>query len=417
MHSDRAAGAPLDGREPRCMAQSPHDPRNDKRGSPPDLDELWRDFNRRLNGLFKRRRGFGPPRGPGGFQTSPRGLALTLALLAAALLLAWLASGLFVVRDGQRAVVTHFGRISAIARPGLHWRLPSPIDGERIVDIDQLRSIDVGSGPDVAAAGVPADAVLTADQAIVELRFSVQYRVTDPVAYLYAQRDPAALVHDAAAGARRAVIGGMTLEQALGVSQDRLADALRARIAPALQRARIGVTLVDVTLKGVRVPSPVQGAFDDARKAQQQREAEQREAQAYAADVVPRAQAQATQMVEQAQVYAQRVVTRAQGDAARFELVFKQYRKAPEVTREALYLQTMQDILGRVTKVVVPHGSVIQLPAPSAAAAVTAPAAPPASAALAASAASAASAPPATTASLPRPSDSLRDSLRERTFR
>ncbi|OIQ89049.1 modulator of FtsH protease HflK [mine drainage metagenome] len=230
------------------------------------------------------------------------------------------------------------------------------------------------------------------------------------MAYLYAQRDPAALVHDAAANARRAVLGGMTLTQALAAPQDALADALRKRIHAALEHARIGVALVDVTLKGVRVPTPVQGAFDDEQKAQQQREALQRDARAYAADVVPRAQAQAAQMIEQAQVYAQRVVTRAQGDSARFELVLKQYRKAPEVTREALYLQTMQDILGRVTKVVVPHGSVIQLPAPRASAAAAEPAAPPASAASAASA-------PAPAASLPRPSDSLRDSLRERAFR
>ena len=412
MQSDRAAGAPRDGREPRCMAQSPHDPRNDKRGSPPDLDELWRDFNRRLNGLFKRRRGFGPPRGPGRLPTSPQGMAVALVLVAVALLLAWVGSGFFVVRDGERAVLTHFGRASAIAQPGLHWRLPYPIDAERIVDVDQVRSIEVGSGPDVSAAGVPADAVLTADQSIVELRFSVQYRITDPVAYLYAQRDPAALVHDAAAGALRTVLGAMTLKQALGASQDSLADALRTRIDTALKRARIGVALVDVTLKGVRVPGSVQSAFDDAQKAQQQGVALQREAQAYAADVVPRAQSQATQMVEQAQAYAQRVVTRAQGDAARFELVYKQYRKAPDVTREALYLQTMQGILGRVTKVVVPHGSVVQLPAPHAPAAAAA-LAPPAAAASAASAASA----PAAAASLPRPSDSLRDSLRERAFR
>ena len=411
MHSDRAAGASRDGREPRLIAQSPHDPRNDKRndkrGSPPDLDELWRDFNRRLNGLFKRRRGFGPPRGPGGFQASPQGFAVALSLLALALMLAWIGSGFFVVRDGERAVVTHFGRATTIAHPGLHWRLPYPIDDDRIVDLGQLRSIDVGSGPDVAAAGVPADAALTADQAIVNLRFGVQYRVTDPVAYLYAQRDPAALVHDAAADARRAVLGGMTLKQALSTPQDRLADALRKRIGAALERAHIGVALVDVTLKGVRVPNAVQAAFDDEQKAQQQREALQRDAKAYAADVVPRAQVQAAQMVERAQVYAQRVVTQAQGDSARFDLVLKQYRKAPEVTREALYLQTMQDILGRVTKVVVPHGSVIQLPAPKPAATSAEPAAPPASAASA----------PAPAASLPRPSDSLRDSLRERAFR
>ena len=133
MHSDRAAGASRDGREPRLIAQSPHDPRNDKRndkrGSPPDLDELWRDFNRRLNGLFRRRRSFGPPRGPGGLPTSPQGYAAAIGLLAMALLLAWIGSGFFVVRDGERAVVTHFGRAAAIAHPGLHWRLPYPIDG------------------------------------------------------------------------------------------------------------------------------------------------------------------------------------------------------------------------------------------------------------------------------------------------
>ncbi len=406
-------------RAPRPAAQSPRDPRDERRGGPPDLDELWRDFNRRLNGLFKRGRGLGGPRRPD-LRPSARGTAAVFAVLVLILALAWIGGGIYIVQDGEQAVVTRFGKIVDVVQPGLHWRLPSPIELQQVVDMASLRSVDVGSGADVPGAGVPASAMLTADQDIIDVRMTVRYRVGDARSFLFAQRDPAALLHAIAAQALRAVIGSERLDQLLAAPRAQLAAAVRQRIGAALAAAHCGIVLSDVTVQSLRAPEPVRGAFDDALKAAQQRDALLRDAQAYAADVVPRAQGDADRLVQQAQAYRDRVVTRAQGDAARFDLILQQYRKAPQVTREGLYLQTMRHILTRVRKVVVPHGSVIQLPAapapaPTKAAAVAAPLPTPAASmpALPADAASAASA----AASAAGASASLRDSLRRRAFR
>ncbi len=400
-------------RAPRPAQQSPRDPRDDRRGGPPDLDELWRDFNRRLNGLFRRGRGLGGPRRPD-LQPSARGTTTVLAVLALVLGLAWIGGGIYIVQDGQQAVVTRFGTIVDVVQPGLHWRLPSPIEQQQVVDMASLRSVDVGSGADVPGTGAPASAMLTADQDIIDVRMSVRYRVGDARAFLFAQRDPAALLHAMAAQALRAVIGGERLDQLLAMPQSQLAAAVRQRIAADLASAPCGIVLSDVTVQSLRAPEPVRAAFDDALKAAQQRDALLRSAQAYAADVVPRAQGDADRQVQQAQAYRDRVVTRAQGDAARFDLILQQYRKAPRVTRDGLYLQTMRHILSRARKVIVPQGSVVQLPAaPPAAKSVAQPAVPIPAASMPALPPDAA----ASAASSPGASDSVRDSLRRRAFR
>ena len=401
---------------------------------PPDLDELWRDFNRKLNGLFGRKGGggFKPPRRPD-FQPSPRAAGFGVVALVAIVVLGWLGSGFFIVQEGQQAVVTRFGKLAYIEEAGFHWRMPYPIGAEEIVNVSQVRSVDVGRGGDIRTTGLPASAMLTQDENIVDIRFAVQYRISNVVDYLYNNRSPDDVVTQAAETAIRAVVGGKTLDYVLYEGRAEVAIKVQDLIQSILDRYKTGILVTNVTLQSVQPPEQVQAAFNDAIKAGQDRERLKNEAEAYANDVVPRAKGTASRLVQEAEGYKARVVAQAQGDTSRFDLILNQYEKAPQVTRERMYLETMQQILSNVSKVMVESrgsNNLLYLPldkllqqsalppsAPSnrrAASALPVPSLPAASApALADSAAGVASSAPLANAS----GSSSRDTLRERDSR
>ncbi|MDE2187611.1 MAG: FtsH protease activity modulator HflK [Betaproteobacteria bacterium] len=403
---------------------------------PPDLDELWRDFNRKLNGLFGRKgRGggsFKPPRRPD-FQTSPKIAGLGLIILVVVLVLAWLGSGFFIVQEGQQAVVTRFGKLAYIEEAGFHWRLPYPIESEEIVNVSQVRSVEIGRGGEIRTTGLPASAMLTEDENIVDIRFAVQYRISNVVDYLYNNRSPDDVVTQAAETAIRSVVGSKTLDYVLYEGRGEVATKVQDLIQSILDRYKTGILVTNVTLQSVQPPEQVQAAFNDAIKAGQDRERLKNEAEAYANDVVPRAKGTASRLVQEAEGYKARVVAQAQGDTSRFDLILNQYEKAPQVTRERMYLETMQQILSNVSKVMVDsHGSnnllylpldkllqqsALPAPAPSgrpAASALPVPSLPAASApALADSTAGVAASTPLANAS----GSSSRDTLRERDSR
>ncbi|MDE2120061.1 MAG: FtsH protease activity modulator HflK [Betaproteobacteria bacterium] len=334
-------------------------------GGPPDLDELWRDFNRKLNGLFGRRGGgggggggFRPPRRPGSFQPSPRMLSRALLVAVLLLVLGWLGSGFFVVQQGQVAVVTRLGAVTAVEQPGLNWHYPSPFGRAVIVGVDALRTQPVGDSTVGALSGAPMSSMLTADGNIVDIRLSVQWRVGQALDYVFGDRDPEAAVSQAAKEAIRSVVAGLTLEQVLHGDRSTLARSTQQRVQTLLDRWKSGVRVTDLSVQRVEVPEPVRPAYAAADKAREQARQLRAQAQAYAQDVLPRAKGTADTLEQQAEGYKASVVAQAQGDAARFDLIYQQYRKAPQVTRESMYLQTMQQILSSVTKVMVTsHGS------------------------------------------------------------
>ncbi len=323
---------------------------------PPDLDELWRDFNRKLNDLFGRKGrgggGFKPPRRPD-FQTSPKIAGLGLIILVVVLVLAWLGSGFFIVQEGQQAVVTRFGKLAYIEEAGFHWRLPYPIESEEIVNVSQVRSVEIGRGGEIRTTGLPASAMLTEDENIVDIRFAVQYRISNVVNYLYSNRSPDDVVTQAAETAIREVVGNKTLDYVLYEGRAEVAIKVQDLIQSILDRYKTGILVTNVTLQSVQPPEQVQSAFNDAIKAGQDRERLKNEAEAYANDVVPRAKGTASRLIQEAEGYKARVVAEAQGDSSRFDLILQQYEKAPQVTRERMYLETMQHILSNVSKVMV----------------------------------------------------------------
>ena len=330
---------------------------------PPDLDELWRDFNRKLGSLFGGAKnggnqggfGGGGNKGGGGFQPDMKSAGIGVGLIASVAVLIWLGTGFFIVQEGQQAVITQFGKYQSTVGAGFNWRLPYPIQRHEVVVVTQIRSVDVGRDVIIKATGLRDSAMLTADENIVEIKFAVQYRLSDARAYLFESKDPAAAVVQAAETAVREVVGKMKMDSALAEERDQIGPRVRALMQTILDRYKVGVEVVGINLQqsGVRPPEQVQAAFDDVLKAGQERERAKNEAQAYANDVIPRAVGSASRLKEESEAYKARIVAQAQGDAQRFSAVLTEYQKAPQVTRDRMYTDAMQQVYTNVTKVLV----------------------------------------------------------------
>lgn len=326
-------------------------------GQPPDLDELWRDINRKLAGFFGGKNGGsrGPSNGGNGFQPDMKNAGVGVGLIAAIAVLIWLGTGFFIVQEGQQAVITQFGKYKNTVGAGFNWRLPYPIQRHELEFVTQIRSVDVGRDTVIKATGLRESAMLTEDENIVEIKFAVQYRLNDARAWLFESKNPADAVVQAAETAVREVVGKMRMDTALAEERDQIAPRVRALMQTILDRYKVGVEVVGINLQqgGVRPPEQVQAAFDDVLKAGQERERAKNEAQAYANDVVPRAVGSASRLKEEADAYKARIVAQAQGDAQRFSSVLAEYQRAPQVTRDRMYLESMQQIYANVTKVLV----------------------------------------------------------------
>lgn len=319
-----------------------------KRGDtpPPDLDEMFRRLQRRLGGFGGRggSNSAGPPAGMAGFAL-------------AALLAVWLAFGFYVVREGEQAVVLRFGAYHTTTGPGLHWRIPAPVDRLRRVDMGLIRSAeigyrgDAGSGSRGTVAG--ESLMLTADENIVDIEFAIQYRVADARAFLFNLVDPLETVVAVTESAVREVIGKNRMEYILTEGRAEVAGAVEELVQKTLDTYGTGLQVTSVNMRDAQPPEQVQAAFFDAIQA---REDEQRlisEAEAYRNDVLPRARGESARVMEEAAGYSERVVAQARGEAARFDQVLSAYREAPDVTRERLYLETIEKVLGANRKVIV----------------------------------------------------------------
>ena len=360
---------PGNGSQPGPGSTPPEPPREAGRpsrspqGGPPDLDELWRDFNQKIGSIFGQRGGGGGqdrgPRGGGmggsGLPPSLRNAKLGIGLVAAIAALIWLGTGFFIVQEGQQAVITQFGRYHSTVGAGFNWRLPYPFQRHELVFVTQIRSLDVGRDNIIKATGLRESAMLTEDENILEIKFAVQYRLTDARAYLFESKNPTDAVMQAAETAVREVVGKMRMDAALSEDRDQIGPRVRAIMQTILDHYKVGIEVVAINLQqgGVRPPEQVQSAFDDVLKAGQERERAKNEAQAYANDVIPRAVGTASRLKEEAEGYKSRIVAQAQGDAQRFKSVLTEYQKAPQVMRDRLYIDTMQQIYSNVTKVLV----------------------------------------------------------------
>jgi membrane protease subunit HflK len=388
-------------------------PPKDKDGDgPPDLDEMWRDFNRKLAGLFGRKpSGGGGPR-PDNGKSAKIGFGIVIGVLIAI----YLGSGVFVVQDGNVGVVSRFGKYEESVEQGIHWRLPYPFESQDIVNTSEIRSVEVGRNNALTQANVRDSSLLTHDADIVDVRFAVQYQIKSATDYLFRNLDPEQSVLQAGQAAIREIAGRHSTDDLL--FKDR--EALRAKLVDTIQTSldayKTGLQVTGVTLQSVQVPAQVEAAFEDAAKVHQDNERARDTARAYADQLLPQANSKAARMIDEAKSYSNQVVSQAQGDAERFKQVYAEYSKAPAVIRQRMYLDTMTQIYSRATKVFVDSkgsNNVIYLPldklvdANRQHAGAAAPASEAASAPAAASGAAAATAQPQSQSqSSPQPQDS-----------
>jgi membrane protease subunit HflK len=330
---------------------------------PPDLDELWRSFNRKLNDLFGGRRGGGgdiPPASPSG-----RMLGGGAGVLLALVLAIWLASGFYIVDAASKGVVLTFGRYTEQTDPGLRWRMPFPIQSHEIVNLSQVRTIEVGYRNIVKTKVLKESLMLTDDENIVDLQFAVQYVVTDAQAWLFNNRRPEDVAMQTAEASMREVIGKSKMDSILYEGQDNIANQAQVLMQQILDSYKTGISLSRVTIQNAQPPEQVQAAFDDAVKAGQDRERQKNEGQAYANDVIPRARGTAARLGEEAQGYRARVIANADGEASRFRQVLAEYAKAPAITRERIYIETLQSVLSSTSKILIDtraSGNLLYLP-------------------------------------------------------
>ncbi|MDO4637787.1 MAG: FtsH protease activity modulator HflK [Lautropia sp.] len=359
--------------EPSAAGKRPADrlPQQRPPEGPPDLDEFWQELNNRVQRLLGRRQGSGGQGGHGRRPPVPAGRTMVvmavLGIVVVALL--WLLSGFYIVQEGQAAAVLRFGQFRYLTHEaGIQWNLPYPIETHEIIDRSRLRQIEVGYRHSVRAK-VPAESlILTGDQSIVDLQYAVQYRIDNPGDFLFQNNlvsGSEALIRQVAESAMREIVGQRTTDQVLYEDKAQVAEDAQKLSQAILDRYKLGIGIVDFTIQQAQPPEQVQAAFEDANKADQDRQRLINEGQAYANDVIPRARGEAARIVLQAQGYRARVTAQAEGDAQRFEQIHEQYARAPQVTRERMYLETMQQVLSSTSKVYLDtqkNGSLVYLP-------------------------------------------------------
>ncbi len=331
---------------------------------PPDLEEVWRDFNKKLGSLFgntKKQRGNGnwnPNTGGSSGGLPP--IKFNKRLAAGGFLgfiFLWLASGFYIVEEGNTALVLRFGEYKYSANAGFNWRVPYPVDSHEIVNFAQLRQTTVGVRSNQAQTSARDSLMLTSDENIVDVQFAVQYRIGNPEAYVFNNVRPDDIVRQGAETAMREVVGRSIADQVLYENKEAISREALNITQKIADRYESGITIVNLTIQNVQPPEEVQAAFSDAIKAAQDAEKTKNEGQAYANDVIPRARGAAFRLVEEAEGYQERVIATAQGDSERFKKLVKEYKNAPLVTRERLYLESMQEVFSNVSKVMVENKS------------------------------------------------------------
>ncbi|MNS48736.1 Modulator of FtsH protease HflK [compost metagenome] len=327
-------------------------------GGPPDLDELWRDFNRRLNGLLGRKEnGGGGNQGFGGPRTPGKGSGVGVGVIVAAVVGIWLASGFFMVQEGQTAVILQFGKFKYTTGPGINWRMPWPVQSAEVVNLSNVRSVEVGRATSIKDSNLKDSSMLTQDENIIDVRFTVQYDIQDAGEFLFFNKTDRGgdeeLVTQAAETSVREIVGRNKMDAVLYENREEIAQSLAKSIQAILSAYKTGIRVISVNVQSVQPPEQVQAAFDDVNKASQDRERAISEGQSYANDILPRAKGTAARLKEEAEGYRSRVVAQAEGDAARFRSVQTEYAKAPQVTRDRIYLETMQQIYANTNKILI----------------------------------------------------------------
>jgi membrane protease subunit HflK len=320
--------------EPGGDGNKPRDPWGGGDQGPPDLDEAFRKLQEKFSGLFG---GGGSGSSTGSSGAVPTGLFLTVLIVVA---IAWGLMGFYTVDQQERGVVLRLGKYNTTVQPGLQWN-PPLIDDVTVVNVTQVNNATF------------REQMLTEDENIVEVNLSVQYVIQNAEDYVLRVRDPERSLMNATESALRHVVGGSAMDYVLTDGRVQLALDVRSRLQDYMDVYQTGILVSKVNIDDAKPPSEVQEAFDDVIKAREDEERVKNEAQAYANGIIPEARGQAQRVIEEANAYREQVVAESEGEVARFDALLNEYRKAPEVTRQRLYLDTVQQVMENTTKVMV----------------------------------------------------------------
>ena len=339
-----------------------------KQDGPPDLDEVLKDLGKKIDNIFKRKprivvdnNGGGSNNGNGGSKQNLNGGDIPLLPILLIVFLIWLLTGFYIVDQGSRGVVLRFGEHIDVTQPGPRWHLPYPIETVEIVNQEQVRTIEVGyrSSNDLAANSqdLRESLMLTGDENIVDLQFAVQYNLKSVEDFIFNNRSAETSVRAGAETAIREVVGKSKMDFVLYEGREEVAIRTKELMQQILDRYSTGINITSVTMQNAQPPEQVQAAFDDAVKAKQDLERQKNEGQAYANDVVPKAKGTAARLIAEAGAYKVSIENEALGNSSRFEQIMKEYERAPEVTKNRLFLEAQEEILSNVTKVIIDQKS------------------------------------------------------------
>lgn len=327
--------------EPGGNNNDPWKNRGGREQGPPDLDEVFKN----LFGKFSK-----GGSGSGGSGKNLGGVGA--GILVGLLVVVWFVSGFYTIREAERGVVLRFGEYYAQVEPGLRWK-PTFVDRVIPVDVQSIR--------DQASSG----SMLTEDENVVRVQMEMQYRVIDPYRWTFAVASPEMSLSQALDSAIRYVVGHSTMDDVLTDGREVTRQRVWEELQSILEPYNLGVSIIDMNFRDARPPEEVKDAFDDAIAAQEDEQRFIREAEAYAREIEPRARGQVNRMNEEAQAYKERVILEAQGEVSRFAELLPQFEKAPQVTRDRIYLETMEEVFSNTSKIMVDKsegGSMMYLP-------------------------------------------------------
>ena len=331
--------------------------RNANNDGPPDLDELVKDLKSKVNNVFKLKpkntnngNGSQPPSDNSGDSGIIKPLPIVIVIF-----LVWLATGFYIVDQGSRGVVLTFGENTAITLPGPRWHIPYPIETVEIVNQEQVRTIEVGyrSLGEGATQQLKESLMLTGDENIIDLQFAVQYNLKSVEDFLFNNRSVEGSVRGAAETAIREVVGKSDMDFVLYEGREEIAIKTKSLMQSILDLYQTGINITSVTMQNAQPPQQVQAAFDDAVKAKQDLERQKNEGQAYANDIVPKARGTASRLTAEANGYKISIENEALGNASRFDQILAEYIRAPEVTKKRLFLETQEQIMSTVSKIII----------------------------------------------------------------
>jgi len=313
------------------------DPWSGKGGDqgPPDLDEVIKKLQDKLGGIFGGGKSGKGTTGSGGQGPSSAAIGLILGLIV----LVWLGSGIYIVQPAERGVILRFGAYAETTEPGPHWHIPFPVEDVVKVNVDQIDSFSHKA------------TMLTRDENIVDVELTVQSRIQDAADFLFQDQNPGKTLRDAIESSVREIIGKSDLDYILTEGRSAIADRIKTTAQGLIDSYKTGLIITSVNTQPAKPPEQVKSAFDDAIKAREDKERLENKAQAYANEVIPQARGEAARQVADAKAYKDRVIAEAEGESSRFLSILKEYQQAPQVTRERLYLDAVETVLGQTSKV------------------------------------------------------------------